>query len=87
MSADELLINPENFPLTVAWNKLWKLRAPPKSKTLLWLIAYERVLTNSARVSRGLARSDVSHAATQGQKPCSTCSVTALHQKQYGDAS
>ncbi|GKV38848.1 hypothetical protein SLEP1_g46711 [Rubroshorea leprosula] len=66
------LDNLSQFLPAIAWNKLWKLRAPPKSKTLLWLIAHERVLTNSAGVSRGLARSD-------DRPRCNTGPETVLH--------
>ncbi|GLT31654.1 hypothetical protein SLA2020_063760 [Shorea laevis] len=58
MSAYELLTNSSLSPLAGCWSKVWSLIAPPKAKSLLWLMLHDRVLTNSARFARGIAQND-----------------------------
>ncbi|GKV09776.1 hypothetical protein SLEP1_g21225 [Rubroshorea leprosula] len=58
MSAYELLTNSSLSPLAGCWSKVWSLTAPPKAKSLLWLMLHDRVLTNSSRFARGIAQND-----------------------------
>ncbi|GLT63422.1 hypothetical protein SLA2020_359880 [Shorea laevis] len=58
-SAYELLTNSSLSPLAGCWNKVWSLKAPPKAKSLLWLMLHNRVLTNSTRFARGMAQNDI----------------------------
>ena len=37
------------------WQFIWKLKAPQRIRFFLWLVAHGRLMTNTNRVSRGLA--------------------------------
>ncbi|XP_004309882.1 PREDICTED: putative ribonuclease H protein At1g65750-like [Fragaria vesca subsp. vesca] len=48
-----LFLNSETEPWP--WDFIWKLQVPPKVKIFLWTLIHDRLLTNKARVRRGLA--------------------------------
>ncbi|GLT51765.1 hypothetical protein SLA2020_251510 [Shorea laevis] len=57
-SAYNLLLKCVSSPIAGCWSNLWKVRAPPKTKTLLWLMLHNKVLTNVSRMAKGLTSDD-----------------------------
>ncbi|XP_061373781.1 uncharacterized protein LOC133316100 [Gastrolobium bilobum] len=58
-SAFNMLCREESNTLQVDWNSVWEWGGPPRAKTFLWLLLGENLLTNSRRVQRHLASSNL----------------------------
>ena len=68
MSQTEGVVSSERW----LWKSLWRLKVPQRCRMFMWLTCKESLLTNKARVSRGLSTSD--HCGC-----CQNMSETILH--------
>ncbi|GLT41442.1 hypothetical protein SLA2020_155080 [Shorea laevis] len=57
-SAYNLLLKSIASPIAGCWSKIWKVKAPPKTKTFLWLVLHNKVLTNASRMEKGMTIDD-----------------------------
>lgn len=57
---DVLSKHTDDEPADVNFTALWKLRTPPRINTFLWRVAYQRLMTNSEHLSRGIAVTSLS---------------------------
>ncbi|CAL9024686.1 unnamed protein product, partial [Prunus brigantina] len=46
---------PDEGSVNWKWDFIWKLHAPPKVKTFLWLLCHKKLLTNAQRLKRKLS--------------------------------
>ncbi|GLT44686.1 hypothetical protein SLA2020_185710 [Shorea laevis] len=72
-SAYDMVINNNCVPVVGCWNKIWKIKATPKEKELLWLMLHERVLINSSRMARGLTNDDSCPRCQHGREDILHC--------------
>ncbi|GLT78653.1 hypothetical protein SLA2020_501810 [Shorea laevis] len=72
-SAYNMVINDNCVPIASCWNKIWKIKAAPKEKGLLWLMLHNRVLTNSSRMARGLTNDDSCPRCQHGREDVLHC--------------
>ena len=52
------LIENDRFASDRIFKEVWRLQAPQRLKAFMWIVAHDALLTNAARVRRGMANDD-----------------------------
>ena len=81
------LIENDRFASDRIFKEVWRLQVPQRLKAFMWIVAHDALLTNAARVRRGMANDDKCILCDKSTKTMSMSFGTVTKQRTYGQVS